>query len=67
MRPINSFKNNGNALIIGSQNPNNEEYEFESTDKTWEPAKRVIGSFPLEFMKDRNQPSWNKVSERTEL
>lgn len=69
MRSINSFQNNGNALIVNSQNPNNKntEKELESTDKPWEPAKRVIGSFPPEFMQNRNQPSWDTVSERAEL
>ena len=36
-------------------------------DDPWAPAKQVIGTFPDDFMADRNQPSWNDVPEREEL
>ena len=34
------------------------------TDDPWAPARQVIGTFPEDFMKDRNQPSWDDVPER---
>lgn len=30
----------------------------------WASARQVIGTFPEDFLSDRNQPSWNEVSER---
>ena len=30
----------------------------------WAPARQVIGTFPEDFMSDREQPSWNEVSGR---
>lgn len=37
------------------------------TDDPWAPVRQVIGTFPLEFMADRNQPSWEEVPSREEL
>lgn len=37
------------------------------TDDPWSPARQVIGTFPEDFMSDRNQPSWNDVTAREEL
>ena len=33
-------------------------------DDPWASARQVIGTFPEDFLSDRNQPSWNEVSER---
>ena len=32
------------------------------TDDPWAPARQVIGSFPEDFMSDRNQPTWDDVT-----
>lgn len=37
------------------------------TDDPWAPVRQVIGTFPLEFMADRNQPSWEEVPSREDL
>ncbi len=34
------------------------------TDDPWGPARQVIGTFPLDFMEEREQPSWDEVSGR---
>ena len=33
-------------------------------DDPWDPVRQVIGTFPEDFMTERNQPSWNDVPER---
>ena len=33
-------------------------------DDPWAPFRQVIGTFPEDFMSDRNQPSWDDVPER---
>ena len=37
------------------------------TDDPWASTKQVLGSFPSDFMSERNQPSWDSVSERKAL
>ena len=37
------------------------------TDDPWAPARQVIGTFPEDFMSDRDQPSWDDVSARPSL
>ena len=37
------------------------------TDDPWAPAREVIGTFPDDFMSDRNQPSLDDVTSREEL
>ena len=37
------------------------------TDDPWAPTKQVLGSFPSDFMSERNQPPWNSISEREAL
>ena len=37
------------------------------TDDPWAPAREVIGTFPEDFMSDRNQPSCEDVAERPSL
>ena len=37
------------------------------TDDPWAPAREVIGTFPDDFMSDRNQPAWDDVTARTPL
>lgn len=32
------------------------------TDDPWAPTRQAIGSFPDDFMADRNQPSWDNVT-----
>ncbi len=34
------------------------------SDDPWAPVRQVIGTFPEDFMEDRNQPSWDDVSDR---
>ena len=34
------------------------------SDDPWAPVRQVIGTFPEDFMSDRNQPSWDDVPER---
>ena len=34
------------------------------TDDPWAPAREVIGTFPEDFMSDREQPSWDDVAVR---
>ena len=36
-------------------------------DDPWAPVREVIGTFPSDFMVDREQPSWDDVTEREEL
>ena len=36
-------------------------------DDPWAAARQVIGTFPSDFMADREQPSWNTIPEREEL
>lgn len=33
-------------------------------DDPWAPVRQVIGSFPSDFLSDREQPSWENGSER---
>ena len=33
-------------------------------DDPWAPVRQVIGSFPPDFMSEREQPSWEEVPER---
>lgn len=33
----------------------------------WAPVRQVIGSFPEDFMTERNQPSWDSVPAREEF
>lgn len=37
------------------------------TDDPWAPARQVIGTFPSDFLADREQPSWDDVPEREGL
>lgn len=36
-------------------------------DDPWAAARQVIGSFPSDFMDDRNQPSWDSIPVREDL
>ena len=36
-------------------------------DDPWAPMRQVIGSFPADFMADRNQPEWSDEAKREEL
>lgn len=36
-------------------------------DDPWAPARQVVGTFPDDFMAERNQPSWDQVPPREEL
>ena len=36
-------------------------------DDPWAAARQVIGTFPADFMNDREQPSWKDISDREEL
>ena len=37
------------------------------TDDPWAPVRQVTGTFPMDFMDDRNQPSWDSVPDREDL
>ena len=36
-------------------------------DDPWAPVRQVIGTFPEDFMNDREQPSWGEIPEREAL
>lgn len=36
-------------------------------DDPWLPLKQVIGTFPDDYMMERDQPLWGEVAERDEL
>jgi len=36
-------------------------------DDPWATVRQVIGTFPADFMDDREQPSWNEVADREAL
>ena len=36
-------------------------------DDPWAPVRQVIGTFPQDFMEDRNQPEWSEASHREAL
>ena len=44
-----------------------ETYIAYPADDPWGPARQAIGSFPSDYMEERNQPSWDMVAERVEL
>ncbi len=37
------------------------------TDDPWASVRQVIGTFPEDFMEDREQPSWDAVPGREDL
>ena len=37
------------------------------SDDPWAPTRQVIGTFPADFMADRDQPSWDDVPTKEEL
>ena len=44
-----------------------ETYIAYPVDDPWLPLRRVIGTFPQEYMLEREQPAWGKVAEREEF
>ena len=36
-------------------------------DDPWAPLRQVIGTFPEDFMVDREQPTWDDVPDREEF
>jgi antitoxin VapB len=36
-------------------------------DDPWAPVRQVIGTFPEDYMQDREQPTWDDVPEREAL
>jgi len=36
-------------------------------DDPWLPVRQVIGTFPDDFMSNRNQPSWDSAPKREDL
>lgn len=44
-----------------------ETYIAYPVDDPWLPLRQVIGSFPQEYMLDREQPTWGMVAEREDL
>ena len=41
-----------------------EAYIIYPTDDPWFPVRHLKGTFPHDFMNDRDQPLWSDVSER---
>ena len=37
------------------------------TEDPWGPTRQVVGTFPEDFMQDREQPSWEDVPSRVDL
>lgn len=37
------------------------------TDDPWATVRQVIGTFPSDFMDDREQPSWDEVTKREDF
>lgn len=37
------------------------------SDDPWSTVRNVIGTFPEDFMEDRDQPAWDDVPEREEF
>ena len=44
-----------------------EAYIAYPTDDPWFPLRQVAGTFPADFMTEREQPSWHDTPEREEL
>lgn len=44
-----------------------ETYIAYPADDPWGPARQVIGTFPSDYMDERNQPTWGMVAERAGL
>ena len=44
-----------------------ETYIAYPVDDPWGPARQVIGTFPSDYMDERNQPTWGMVAERAGL
>ena len=72
------FQNgNSQALRIPQElRTNTKEYYISKIGETiiaypaedpWAPLKQVIGTFPDNFMSEREQPNWSEVSKREEL
>ena len=36
-------------------------------DDPWAPLRQVIGTFPADYMEDREQPTWDEVPEREDF
>ena len=37
------------------------------SDDTWASVRQVIGTFPEDFMENRDQPSWDDVAQREDF
>lgn len=44
-----------------------EAYIAYPADNPWLPLQQVAGTFPADFMSDREQPSWDDATEREDL
>ena len=44
-----------------------ETYIAYPADDPWLPLRQVIGTFPQEYMTEREQPEWGMVAEREDL
>ena len=44
-----------------------ETYIAYPVDDPWSPVKSVLGTFPEDFLEERNQPSWSDVGAREEF
>ena len=36
-------------------------------DDPWAPLRQVIGTFPADYMEDREQPTWDEVPDREDF
>ena len=37
------------------------------TEDPWAPARQVVGTFPEDFLSERNQPAWDQFQAREDL
>ena len=44
-----------------------ETYIAYPAEDPWHPLRQVIGTFPEDYMLDRDQPAWGMVAEREEM
>ena len=78
MVPTRVFKNGNSQAIRIPQEMRTEKFDYYISkigsafvaypaEDPWAPARQVVGTFPADFMEDRNQPAWENVSPREEL
>ena len=61
------FQNGNSQAIRIPQELRTDKKDYCINSDPWAAAKQVIGTFPSDFMIDRNQPSWADVPAREDL